>query len=142
MKGMNGPTASQIPESLSPQEIERRLQKLDEEARALRTLLRAVRRPQRGRNQGDQCEGGAVVIQTKLTPPQVAKLWGVSPEKVIGFIRRGELRAVNLASRLGGRPRYRIDPRDMEAFERARTAIPKLSPRKRKAPPPEFIEYY
>src|SRR5947209_4444585 len=68
-----------------------------------------------------------------LTPPQLAERWGVSPEKVVAFIRRGELRAVNVALRLGGRPRWRIDPADVERFEAARAAVPTpRSPRRRK----------
>ncbi len=39
--------------------------------------------------------------RTKLTPPEVAKAWGISPEKVLAWIRSGELRAVNVATKLG-----------------------------------------
>lgn len=72
-----------------------------------------------------------------LTPPQLAKLWGVSPEKVYAFIRSGELRAINLASRPGGRPRYAIDPADVAAFERSRQVVTnsKRNAPRRKATP-------
>jgi hypothetical protein len=60
----------------------------------------------------------------KLTPPQLAKLWGVSTAKIIAFIRSGELRAVNLAASNRNRPRYSIDVRDIEAFEQARSVVP------------------
>jgi hypothetical protein len=72
----------------------------------------------------------------------LARLWGISPEKVISWIRRGELRAVNVASRLGGRPRWLIDPKDVEDFERRRTATAAPRPRRRKAPPADFVEFY
>jgi hypothetical protein len=69
------------------------------------------------------------------TPPQVARGWGVSPEKVLAFIRSGELRALNLATRLGGRGRYRISPDAITEFETSRAVqpAPKKSPRKRKS---------
>ena len=62
--------------------------------------------------------------RTKLTPPEVARRWGVSAEKVIAWIRSGELHAMNAATRPGGRPRYLIDLRDLEAFELRRSATP------------------
>src|SRR5437660_5835359 len=62
--------------------------------------------------EGVECErlAGALMVgstpaKVKLTPPEVAKMWGITPEKVIAFIRSGELRAINVATRLGGRPR-------------------------------------
>lgn len=63
-------------------------------------------------------------LRAKLSPPQIARHLSVGVGKVLGWIRRGELRAVNVAARLGGRPRWRIDLRDLEAFEAARTAAP------------------
>jgi hypothetical protein len=66
------------------------------------------------------------------TPPALAERWGVSPEKVIGFITRGELLAVNFAERLDGRPRWRISEEAIEAFLLARTAQPRPARRKRR----------
>ena len=43
-----------------------------------------------------------------LTPPQVAKRLGVNPDKVLHWIRKGELHAVNVTVKPGGRPKYRI----------------------------------
>ncbi len=71
--------------------------------------------------------------KTKLTPPEVAKQWGVSPEKVIGWIRAGELRAFNAATRHGGRPRYLIDTADLLAFEQISGTQPTpQTPRRRR----------
>lgn len=66
----------------------------------------------------------------KLTPPEVAKLWGVSPDKVIAWIRSGELRAIDASRNRGQRPRYLIDIADLEAFENARSTsdIPETNP--------------
>ncbi len=59
-----------------------------------------------------------------LTPPVVARRYGVSVDKVLAWIHRGELAALNLADRLGGRPRWRISPEALAAFERSRSATP------------------
>ena len=72
----------------------------------------------------------------KYTVPQLSRLWGVSQNKVLEFVRRGELRAVNLASHRSTRPRYAIDVADIAAFERAREVFPSsqaatLKPRRR-----------
>jgi excisionase family DNA binding protein len=57
-----------------------------------------------------------------LTPPQVAARFGIRADKVLGWIRAGELRACNVAARLGGRPRWRISEADLLAFVQARGA--------------------
>jgi hypothetical protein len=54
----------------------------------------------------------------------VARLLRVSADKVLGWIYSGELRAVNVAARRGGRPRWRIDVADLALFEQAREAVP------------------
>lgn len=43
-----------------------------------------------------------------LTPPAIARLLGISQDKVLGWIRSGELRAVDVADRASRAPRYRI----------------------------------
>jgi len=58
------------------------------------------------------------------TPPELAKLWRVSPDKILAFIRRGELRAFNVASRRRGRPRFRILADEVERFTEARAVKP------------------
>jgi excisionase family DNA binding protein len=64
----------------------------------------------------------ARTVLRKLTPPEVARRYGVSHDKVLSWIRSGELRAVNITTTLGGRPRYVIDEVDLAAFE-ARRAV-------------------
>jgi excisionase family DNA binding protein len=69
-----------------------------------------------------------------LSPPQVAEQLGIDPEKVIAWIRRGELNACNVAEIVGGRPRYRIDPAELAAFLQRRSTAPTPKPaRRRKA---------
>jgi hypothetical protein len=59
---------------------------------------------------------------THLSPPQVARRYGVNPSKIIQWIMTGELRAINIAATVGGRPRWRISELDLIAFEQKRQA--------------------
>ena len=59
-----------------------------------------------------------------LSPPTIAKRLGVAPEKVHHWIRSGQLRAVNIATNLGGRARWAVHPDDLERFLAARQATP------------------
>lgn len=78
-----------------------------------------------------------------LTPPQVARLYVTAPETVIGWIRAGELRAINVARRGATRPRYRIAPADLAVFEAGRTvtALPK-SPQRRRQRDKDVIAFF
>lgn len=77
-----------------------------------------------------------------LTPPQIAKRYGVSEEKVIGWVRRGELRAINLAARRTGRPRWKIAYADLVAFESARAAVPAPPTTRRRRKSSDVTEYF
>ena len=80
--------------------------------------------------------------RTKLTPPRLAKLWGVDPAKIHQWIRSGELRAIDVSSTRGGRPRYLIDVADVAAFEAGREVRPPSPvPRRRTfcAAIPEYV---
>jgi excisionase family DNA binding protein len=75
-----------------------------------------------------------------LTVREVAKRYRVGPDKVRAWIRRGEMRAVNTATALCGRPRWVIPPEGLRLFERRRTATaPPKPPRRRR---PLLIDYY
>ena len=65
-----------------------------------------------------------IVERTKISVPVLAKEWGVSNAKITGFIKAGELRAINVADRPGQRPRYLIDRADVETFEDSRLVVP------------------
>lgn len=78
-----------------------------------------------------------------LTPPELAALWGISPHRVLQFIRSGELRAINLASRRGGRPRYAIPLDAKLQFEQSRQAVPDEKPAPaRSKKDPNVREYF
>lgn len=79
-----------------------------------------------------------------LTPPQIAARLAVKPAKVIFWIRSGELKAVDVANRGCTRPRYRVDPDELEAFLLRRSAgpAPKVTRRRKKKMPADFVEFY
>lgn len=81
-----------------------------------------------------------------MTPPTIAKLYVVSPDKVLAWIRSGELRAINVVSKAGGRPRYRVSAADLAAFEAARAAVPArpTRPSRQRKPKPAagFVQYF
>jgi hypothetical protein len=75
-----------------------------------------------------------------LTAPAVAKMLGTGAEQVLTFIARGELRAINTS--LGDRPRWKIDPDDLEKFCEARSNSPKVAkPSRRRTLPTAGKEY-
>lgn len=79
----------------------------------------------------------------KITPPTLARRWGISPDKVLGFIRAGELRAIDVSTHAGtGRPRFRIDEADILIFENRRSATPTPKPVRRRRKDPAVIEYF
>ena len=59
-----------------------------------------------------------------ITPPQLADRYGCDVSKVLTWIRSGELRAINVATKPLGRPRWRIMIEDLESFEAGRMASP------------------
>lgn len=61
----------------------------------------------------------------KFTARQLAKSWGVSPNKICDWIATGELPAINGAARAdSSRPRYLIDRDAIAEFERRRAVRP------------------
>ncbi|WP_428304818.1 helix-turn-helix domain-containing protein [Lacipirellula sp.] len=72
----------------------------------------------------------------KLTPAECAHKLGVGGDKVYGWIRSGELRAINVASDPRGRPLYKISIEDLAAFEHGRQVAinPAPTPRPRRQP--------
>jgi len=60
-----------------------------------------------------------------LRPNQIARRFGIGIHKVLGWIQRGELRAVNVANDPRARPQWVILPEDLATFEQRRAACPK-----------------
>lgn len=67
--------------------------------------------------------------------------WRVGPDKVLMWIRRGELVAVNVANHTSGRAQYRVTPEEVAKFEARRTTAPAAKPIRRKRRP-DAIDYF
>ena len=79
----------------------------------------------------------------RYTPPELGRIWGVKPEKVVAFIRSGELRAFNIASQGSSRPRFLIAQEAIEEFERRRAARPLVRIERRpRQGLPKVIEFF
>jgi hypothetical protein len=63
---------------------------------------------------------------------ELCKRWRVGADKIHGFIRRGELVAVNLATHTSGRPMWRISAEEVRRFEQRRTSAPPPQPPRRR----------
>jgi excisionase family DNA binding protein len=63
-----------------------------------------------------------------LTPPKIAKQLGVDIEKVYTWIRSGELRAIDLVKKRGGRPRFRVSETELNDFIQRRSVVPPPAP--------------
>jgi hypothetical protein len=79
-----------------------------------------------------------------MTPGQYARLHGISVNKVLAWIGDGSLRATNLATVMGRRPRWRLHPADIAAFEAARSNAPTVTPqrRRRRAAAEHTMDYF
>lgn len=66
-----------------------------------------------------------------LTPPQIAQIWGCSPETVRKIIETEELKAVNF-SRGEKQPRYKCKRKWVDAYVDARARASRPLPRRRK----------
>jgi len=97
----------------------------DKTAAASLTLATTLRECQPPASAGTTAEHGQ-----PLTIPEVAKFLRVSPDKVLFWIRSGRLRGYNIAERENGRPKYRVNPDDLDAFTQQR-AITQPTPKGR-----------
>ena len=81
--------------------------------------------------------------KTKVTPPGLARRWGISDEKVLAWIESGELRAIDASTRRGGRPRYLIDEADIADFEQRRAVVSAPpAPKRPKSKQDDVTEYF
>lgn len=78
-----------------------------------------------------------------VSPPEYAAQLGVKPGKVISWIESGELRAVNVASKKSSRPRWRISPDAIVAFENGHAVQPATTARRRRRKQPaDVVQYF
>jgi hypothetical protein len=79
-----------------------------------------------------------------FTPPQLAEEFGVDADKILGWIRSGQLVAVDMVATQGGRPRYRISAEEAQAFQKRRSSAPppKSPPRTKPPKDDDTIKFY
>lgn len=108
----------------------------EEMIEALMALARSNGEPQRASRRGED-DG----IKRFYTPKELSKRWEVGSDKIIRWIRSGELRASDLSQRPGmKRPRYRIPVDAMLEFEeRRRVTKPVRQVLRRRRKPPSSI---
>jgi excisionase family DNA binding protein len=86
----------------------------------------------------------ALASRCYLRPVDVAQTLGVNESKILGWIRNGELRGVNVAQNRNGRPRWRVSQEALDAFLLARSATPTPKPprRRRRQRDTGIIEFF
>jgi len=72
------------------------------------------------------------MTMSTYTPPTIAKMLGVKPDKVLVWIRSGELIAFDISERRGNRPRWRILDEHLQEFLRSRQNVKPAPPQRRK----------
>ena len=73
---------------------------------------------------------------------EIRERYGVGEHTVLGWIRRGELRAIDVSRKPGGRPKWRVTQEALDAFEQLRTPTPTPPRAKRRKRLPEVIQFY
>jgi excisionase family DNA binding protein len=78
-----------------------------------------------------------------LSAPAVAHLLGIDHSKVLRWIASGELPAIDVSQNHGGRPRWRVDPADLDSFllRRRTRSAPAAGPRRQRMPN-RIVEYF
>jgi len=78
-----------------------------------------------------------------LSVRSLSERYAVSEHTVLGWIRSGELRALNVGRRPGAKkPRWRITEQALLEFELARTPTPSLPRTRRRKQPGEVVQFY
>jgi hypothetical protein len=77
-----------------------------------------------------------------LTVADVAARYRVGEDKVRAWIRRRELKAINTATALCGKPRFVVLPDALVEFETSRAAAEPPKPPRRRKKRIDFVDYY
>jgi hypothetical protein len=70
-----------------------------------------------------------------LTVAEFARRYRVGEDKVRGWIDKGDLKAINTATDMCGKPRWVITPDSLAAFEKKRAGGPTPKPQRRRRQP-------
>lgn len=87
-------------------------------------------------------QSGARQQKRKLTPREVARRFGISPDKVLAWIHSGELRAVDASSAASSRPRYFVDEAELANFEKRRSTNPRATRTPRRSAKVDTLEFF
>jgi hypothetical protein len=68
--------------------------------------------------------------------------YGVGEHTVLSWIRCGDISAIDVSRKQGGKPKWRTTQEALVAFELARTAAPPPPKRKRRRRTVDVIEFY
>jgi hypothetical protein len=77
-----------------------------------------------------------------FSPADVADRYGCDIHKILAWLRSGELRGIDVSARRGTKPRWRIDPADLAAFEASRACAKAPEPTKRRRKLENVTEYF
>ena len=77
-----------------------------------------------------------------FTVRDLSERYCVGEHTVLCWIRRGELRAVDVSRNRGGKPRWRISAEGLAAFELARTTCPPPASTRRTRAASKTIKFY
>lgn len=77
--------------------------------------------PHRRKPRGVPAASTPAADTTIYNPAQVAAMWGISHDKVLEFIKTGELDAFNVASKNSRRPQFKITGAALRAFQERRS---------------------
>jgi transposase len=83
----------------------------------------------------------AETLPSGYTVADVARRYRVGEDRVRGWIKRGELRAINRRDVRSGRPSWVITPESLVEFERGRQATPPVTLPKRRKKTAQ-VDYY
>ena len=81
------------------------------------------------------------LLPLTYSPRQVAESYGASVDTIRDWIASGKLTALNVGSG-SVKPRWRIRPCDIEAFERSRLSKPATKPTRRRKQDPSITEFF
>jgi hypothetical protein len=84
----------------------------------------------------------ATARKTKISPPALARQWGIDVQKVLHWVKTGELKAINIARDRSGRPRYAIDLADVQIFELSRQVEPPAPKVRRRRADSSVIQFF
>jgi excisionase family DNA binding protein len=83
------------------------------------------------------------MVDRALTVKELCERYGVEEHTVLGWIKSGELRAINVGRKPGSKkPRWRVTPEALATFELLRTTTPAPPRSRRHKQPADYVEFY